>query len=177
MLVANVVMYFIMLSMWPLYKAGKTEITSAADAAEALRPLAGNSAGLLFAIGIVAVGFLAVPVMTTGAAYDLCQAFGWKKGLHAKPSDAKAFYATIVGLSVIGMSMNFLGINPIRMLVWAGIVQGFSLPPLMFLVMLMTNNRKVMGNQVNSRPLNILGWVTTVAICAATLGLVVSWLI
>jgi Mn2+/Fe2+ NRAMP family transporter len=174
---ANLVMYFIMLSMGPLFKAGPTEITSAAEAAQALRPVAGNAAGLLFAIGVVAVGFLAVPIMTTGAAYDLAQTMGWPHGLYKKPAEAKKFYVAITIISLIAMGLNFIGMNPMKALVWAGIVQGFSTPFLMLLIMLMTNNRAIMGDRVNGLGINILGWVTTAAIGAATLGLVVSWLL
>jgi Mn2+/Fe2+ NRAMP family transporter len=176
MFFSNIVMYFIILSTAStLFKTGTTEINTAAEAAEALRPLAGGAASVLFALGVIGVGFLAVPVMTTGAAYDLCQVMGWKHSLHAKPSEAKKFYAAIGVFTVIAMSMNFLGFNPMKALVFSGIVQGFSTPPLLLLIMLMTNNRKLMGKRVNSRGMNILGWITTAAIFAATLGLVASW--
>src|SRR4051794_26938141 len=96
MLFSNLIMYFIILSTGAtLHKAGQTNVETAADAAEALRPLAGDAAGILFALGIIAVGFLAVPIMTTGAAYDLCQVMGWKSSLNAKPRDAKTFYAAV----------------------------------------------------------------------------------
>jgi Mn2+/Fe2+ NRAMP family transporter len=174
---ANLVMYFIMLSIGSLFHAGPTEITSAAEAAQALRPVAGNAAGLVFAIGVVAVGFLAVPIMTTGAAYDLAQTMGWTHGLYKKPAEAKKFYGAITIISLIAMGLNFIGMNPMKALVWAGIVQGFSTPFLMLLIMLMTNNRAIMGDRVNGLGINILGWGTTAAISAATLGLVVSWLL
>lgn len=176
MFFATMVMYFIMLSMLPLNKSGRTEINSAAQAAEALRPLAGNAAGLLFAVGVVAVGFLAVPIMTTGAAYDLAQAMGWRHGLYKRPGEAKKFYVAITVISLVAMSLSFIGLNPMKALVWAGIVQGFSTPPLMLLIMLMTNNRKIMGNRTNSLRLNILGWLTTAAIFAASIGLIITWL-
>ncbi len=129
----------------------------------------------MFAVGVIAVGFLAVPIMTTGAAYDVCQAFGWKHGLHARPSEAKAFYLLIASFTVIAMCMNFFGFNPMRALVFAGIVQGFSTPPLMFLIMRMTGNPAIMGDAVNGQGIRILGWTTTVAIFAATAGLVCTW--
>ena len=138
--------------------------------------LAGKAAGLLFAIGVVAVGFLAVPIMTTGAAYDLCQTAGWKHGLYKRPTEAREFYNAITVFSLLAMGINFLGINPMKALVWAGIVQGFSTPPLMLLIMLMTNNRKIMGDRVNSRIANVFGWLTTVAIFAATIALVSTWI-
>jgi NRAMP (natural resistance-associated macrophage protein)-like metal ion transporter len=176
MLFSNLVMYFIILSTAAtLFKAGKTDINTAAEAAQALRPLAGNLAGLLFAIGVIGVGFLAVPVMTIGAAYDVSQTFGWRHGLHAKPSEAKPFYVAITAFTLLAMCLNFFGINPMKALVWAGIVQGFSTPFLMLLVMLLTNDKKVMGKWVNTRTINALGWITTVFIFAALIGLVITW--
>jgi Mn2+/Fe2+ NRAMP family transporter len=178
MFFSNLVMYFIILATGAtLFKAGQTDITSAAQAAQALRPQAGDAAGLLFAAGVVGVGFLAVPVMTTGAAYDLAQTVGWKHGLHAKPAEAKPFYVAIAAVTAVAVGMNFLGLNPMKMLVGAGIVQGFSTPLLMLLIMLMTNNRAVMGRQVNRRAINALGWLTTAAIFAASLGLVLTWVL
>jgi NRAMP (natural resistance-associated macrophage protein)-like metal ion transporter len=175
MFFSNIVMYFIILSTAStLFHAGKTDINTAAEAAQALRPLAGNAAGLLFAIGVIGVGFLAVPVMTIGAAYDLCQTFGWKHGLHMKAREAKKFYLAITMFTFLAMGLNFFGINPMKALVWAGIVQGFSTPFLMLLVMLITNNRSIMGRWTNTRAMNILGWATTGAIFAAMLGLVIT---
>lgn len=176
MIFSNVVMYFIILSTAAtLHKAGITEVESAAEAAQALKPLAGEAAGLLFLLGIIGVGFLAVPVMTTGAAYDMAQAFGWRHSLNAKPHEAKKFYAAVIVFTLIGAAMNFLGFNPMKTLVWAGVVQGFSTPPLLLLIMLMTNNRTIMGDQVNGRGINMLGGITTAAIFAASAGLNVSW--
>jgi Mn2+/Fe2+ NRAMP family transporter len=178
MFFSNVVMYFIILSTAStLFKAGHTEINTAAEAAEALRPLAGGTASVLFALGVIGVGFLAVPVMTTGAAYDLCQVIGWKHSLHAKPSEAKKFYAAIGAFTILAMLMNFAGFNPMKALVFSGIVQGFSTPPLLLLIMLITNNRRIMGPRVNTFWLNILGWITTVAIFAASIGLIITWFI
>jgi NRAMP (natural resistance-associated macrophage protein)-like metal ion transporter len=178
MFFSNAVMYFIILATAAtLFKSGKTEISSAAEAAQALRPLAGNAAGLLFALGVIGVGFLAVPVMTTGAAYDLCQSVGWKHGLYRKPAEAKKFYITIAIFTLIAIGLNFFGMNPMKALVFAGIVQGFSTPPLMLLIMRMTSNPAIVGNRVNRPAIKILGWVTTVVIFAATAGLVVSWFI
>jgi NRAMP (natural resistance-associated macrophage protein)-like metal ion transporter len=176
MFFSNLVMYFIILSTAStLFRSGVTEINTAAEAAEALKPLAGDAASVLFALGVIGVGFLAVPIMTTGAAYDLCQVVGWKHSLHAKPSEAKKFYVAIGVFTVLAMLMNFLGFNPMKALVFSGIVQGFSTPPLLLLIMLMTNNRKIMGDRVNGLGLNILGWLTTAAIFAATVGLVITW--
>ena len=178
MIFSNVVMYFIILSTAvTLHKAGKTDISSAAQAAEALRPLAGNASRLLFLLGVIGVGFLAVPVMTTGGAYDLAQSFGWRHSLHAKPRQARRFYAAIAISTLVAVAINFLGFNPMKALVWAGVVQGFSTPPLLLMILLMTNNTSIMGNQVNGLAINILGIVTTIAIFGASAGLVASWLI
>jgi NRAMP (natural resistance-associated macrophage protein)-like metal ion transporter len=176
MLFSNIIMYFIILSTGAtLYKTQDANIETAAQAAEALRPLAGDAASILFALGIIAVGFLAVPIMTTGAAYDLSQVMGWKGSLHAKPKEAKMFYALIVGFTAVAVGLNFLGFNPMKALVYSGIVQGFSTPPLLMLIMLMTNNRGIVGDKVNTTPMNILGWLTVGAIFLASMGLVVSW--
>jgi len=178
MFFSNTIMYFIILSTAStLFKAGKTDISSAADAAQALLPLAGNAAGLLFALGVIGVGFLAVPVMTTGAAYDICQSFGWKHGLYRKPAEAKKFYAIISIFVLIAIGLNFFGINPMKALVLAGVVQGFSTPPLMLLIMRMTNNPAIMGKRVNGPAINVLGWITTITTFAGAAGLVVSWFV
>jgi NRAMP (natural resistance-associated macrophage protein)-like metal ion transporter len=178
MVFSNAVMYFIILSTAAtLHKAGITDVQSAAEAAQALQPLAGNWARLLFLLGVIGVGFLAVPVMTTGAAYDVAQVFGWRHSLHAKPHEAKKFYAAIIVFTLISVAINFFGFNPMKALVWAGVVQGFSTPPLLLLIMLMTNNRTIMGDKVNGRAINILGSITTAAIFAASAGLVASWFV
>jgi NRAMP (natural resistance-associated macrophage protein)-like metal ion transporter len=178
MLFSNVIMYCIVLSTAAtLHKSGQTNIETAAQAAEALRPLAGDAAGALFALGVIGVGFLAVPIMTTGAAYDLCQVMGWKASLHDRPKQATQFYVATVVFTAIAIGLNFLGFNPMKALVWSGIVQGFSTPPLMLLILLMTNNRALMGDRVNSRLTNVLGWITVIAIFSASAGLVATWLI
>ncbi len=177
MVFASLVMYFIMLgAAATLFQAGQHSIASAAQAAEALRPLAGNAAWLLFTLGIIGVGFLAIPVMTTGAAYDVCQTTGWRNGLHYSPARAPRFYAAIVVFTLAAMGLNFLGINPMRALVIAGIVQGISTPPLLLLIMILTNRRSIMGDKVNGRAINILGWTTTAIVSAASLGLLASFL-
>jgi len=178
MIFANIVTYFIMLSTAAtLFKEGKPEISSAAQAAHALAPIAGKLASSLFTLGVISLSLIAVPVMTTGAAFDLCQAFGWKHGIHYPPHEVKRFNAAIAIFTGLGMCLNFLGINPMKALVWASIVQGVSTPFLMLLIMRITNNRSIMGQWVNTKPLNVLGWITTVAVFAAAIGLFVSLLI
>ncbi|HVX75146.1 MAG TPA: divalent metal cation transporter [Bradyrhizobium sp.] len=178
MVFSNVVVYFIMLSTAvTLNVHGHFNIDTAAQAAEALRPLAGAAASTLFTIGIIGVGFLAVPVMTAGAAYDLAQSFGWSASLHARPAEAPRFYWAIATLTAIAVLLNFLGFNPMQALVWSGIVQGVSTPPLLLLIMLMTNNRAIMGDETNSVWMNCLGWVTTIAVFSASAGLALTLLL
>jgi Mn2+/Fe2+ NRAMP family transporter len=175
---SNLILYFIILATGAtLHASGKIEIETAAQAAAALEPLAGEAAKILFAIGVVGVGFLAVPVMTTGAAYDLAQGLGRPSSLNAKPGEAPLFYLTIATVTALAVLLNFLGFNPMKALVWSGIVQGFSVPPLLLIMMLLTNDRSVMGGRVNSRLTNTLGWITTMATFAASACLVVSWFV
>jgi len=178
MVFSSLIMYSIMLSTGTvLHPAGTTNIETAAQAAEALRPVAGDAAAVLFAVGVIGVGFVAIPIMTAGAAYDLAQTVGWKATLTARPRQAKEFYFAIGGFTLAAVGLNFVGINPIKALVFAGVVQGFSTPPLLLMIMLMTNNRRIMGDKVNTPMLNVLGWVTTAAVFAASACLIVSWFI
>jgi Mn2+/Fe2+ NRAMP family transporter len=175
MLFSNVILYFIILSTaTTLHSAGETNIESAAQAAAALEPLAGSWASVLFAAGVVGVGFLAVPIMTTGAAYDLVQGFGARGSLNAKPTEAKLFYGTIAVVTVLAVAMNFLGFNPMKALVWSGIVQGFSVPPLLVLMLIMTNDREMMGDRKNGPLTNFLGWTTTAVTLLAAAFLVLT---
>ena len=176
MIFSNLILYFIILSTGlTLHPAGQHEIETAAQAAAALEPLAGEAAKYLFASGIIGVGFLAVPIMTTGAAYDVMQGLGKEGSLHDEPSENKLFYGIIAIVTALAVGMNFLGVNPMRALVWSGIVQGFSVPPLLLLMMVLTNSRKVVGARTNGRWTNLLGWITTVATFLCTATLVASW--
>jgi Mn2+/Fe2+ NRAMP family transporter len=175
MLFSNLVMYFIILaSAATLWEEGLRNIQTAAEAARALRPLAGESAALLMALGLVDSGFLAVPILTGSASYAVCEAFHWKQGLDRKPHQAPVFYALIVGSSLIGMLINFLGVNPMRALFWTAVLNGFLAPPLLVVIMLIAGNRQVMGRRVNGRALSILGWATTALMFAAAVGLVLT---
>ncbi|MEL4892007.1 divalent metal cation transporter [Xanthomonas protegens] len=178
MLFSNLILYFIILSTAAtLHRSGQTEIATAAQAAAALEPLAGPAAKWLFALGLVGVGCLAVPVMTTGAAYDLVQGVGHQGSLHARPREAKLFYATIALVTAIAVGLNFLGINPMKALVLSGIVQGMLVPPLLLLMMLMSNDRTLMRGRVNSRITNALGWITVAVTFAASACLLVTLLL
>jgi Mn2+/Fe2+ NRAMP family transporter len=154
MLLCSVVMYFIILSTGAtLFQSGQHNITTAAEAAQALRPIAGPGATALFALGIVGSGLLAIPILTTSAAYTLCQTFGWRHGLSERFENAKAFYGAIILFTVLGASLNCFGINPIQALLWAAIINGVVAPPLLILITMIANNKKIMGTHTNG-PLN-----------------------
>lgn len=176
MLFSNAVMYFIILATAAtLFKAGQTNIQSATDAAQALRPIAGAASGILLAVGLIGSGLLAVPILTGSAAYAVSEAFGWKYGLDRKPGRAKQFYGVIAASTLVGMLINFVGINPIDALFWTAVINGLIAPPLLVLLMLVSNNRKVMGNKVNGLTSNVLGWVATGVMFVAAIALAFTW--
>jgi NRAMP (natural resistance-associated macrophage protein)-like metal ion transporter len=176
MFFSNVVMYFIILATAAtLHKVGKTDINTAADAAVALRPLAGNAATILMAFGLIGSGLLAVPILTTSGAYAFCEAFSWRWGLDKNLRGAKQFYIVIGASTVVGLLIDFSGINPMDALFWTAVINGFVAPPLLVIIMLIANNKAIMGKRVNGPGLNTLGWVTTAAMFAAAIGLVLTW--
>ena len=176
MLLSNVVMYFIILATAAtLHQTGKTDIQSATDAAAALRPLAGNAAYVMLAIGLIGAGFLSVPILTGSGAYAIAEALGWKHGLDQKPRRAKLFYTVIAVSTLVGMLINFIGINPITALFWTAVINGFLAPPILVVVMLVANNKKVLGREVNGLITNVTGWLTTATMFAAAIGLVLTW--
>ena len=140
---------------------GVTTMTSAAQAAEALRPIAGPFAFALFAIGIIGTGLLAVPVLAGSAAYAVSETFGWTEGLDRAPREAKAFYAVIVLATAGGVALNLIGIDPMAALYWAAVVNGLLAPPLMVVTMLIARNRAIMGQLVLGRGLTFGGWLAT----------------
>ena len=172
---SEVVAYFIILASGAtLFVAGKTEIASATDAAQALRPIAGDAAALLLAVGLIGAGALAVPILTGSAAYGISEAFGWKSGLDRKVSRAPQFYGVIAVATLIGLAINFLGINPISALVLSAVLNGLIAGPLLILVMLISNDPRAMGERTNGRLLNVVGWITTAVMCIAALALIVT---
>ena len=175
MVFSEIVAYVIILASGAtLFAAGKTDVTSATDAAQALRPLAGDAAALLLAVGLIGAGVLAVPVLTGSAAYALSESFGWRSGLDQKLSRAPQFYLVIVAATLTGMAINFVGINPITALVLSAVVNGLVAAPLLVLVMLVCNDRAAMGERTNGRLLNVLGWTTTIVMGIASVGLIVT---
>jgi Mn2+/Fe2+ NRAMP family transporter len=175
---SNLIMYFIILATaLTLFKAGKTDIKSAADAAEALKPLAGDFAGILFAVGMIGAGLLAVPILSGSAAYAAAEAFGWRYGLDHKLAHAKEFYAVIILATALGTAMNFLGIDPIDALFWTAVINGLIAPPLLVLVMLAARNERVMGDQRIGPVLTALGWLATAGMFVALIAFVVTSLV
>ena len=175
MVFSEVVAYFIILASGAtLFVSGQHTIGSATDAAQALRPVAGDLSAALLAIGIIGAGVLAVPVLTTSAAYGVSEAAGWKFGLDRKVSKAPQFYAVVIAATLVGMAIDFLGINPITALVVTAVINGLLAAPLLVLVMLVSNNRKVMGERTNGRRLNVLGWGTAAVMAIAAIALVVT---
>ena len=157
-----------------LHAHGITEVTSAAQAAGALRPIAGDLAFGLFALGIIGTGLLAVPILAGSAAYAVSETFGWTEGLDRKPREAKAFYSVIAVATLAGVALNFLALDPMKALYWAAVVNGLLAPPLMVITMLIARNPKVMGELVITKKLAFGGWVSTlVMVVIAVLFLVV----
>jgi NRAMP (natural resistance-associated macrophage protein)-like metal ion transporter len=173
---SQVIAFFIVLTFGStLFAAGHHQIDSAAAAAEALRPLAGDLASALLATGLISSGILAVPVLTGSAAYGVAETFGWNAGLDEKPGRAREFYAVIVGATAVGAAINFLpGLNAMSALVIAAVINGILAGPLLALLMVVSNDRSVMGSRTNGRLLNVLGWGTTAIMLLAAVALLVT---
>jgi NRAMP (natural resistance-associated macrophage protein)-like metal ion transporter len=176
MLLSNLVMYFLILTTGAtLHAHGVTQIDTAKQAAEALLPLAGKGAYLLFTLGLVGTGMLAVPVLAGSSAYAIAEAAKWRSAsLGVKPERARKFYAVIAVAIVVGLVLDFAGINAVKMLFWSAILNGLLAPPLVVMVVLLTSDRKVMGSRANSRPMRALGWTCAAVMTAAAVALLAS---
>jgi Mn2+/Fe2+ NRAMP family transporter len=178
MFASNIVgLFIIVTTAATLHASGHTDIQTSSQAAEALRPLAGNFAFLLFALGIVGTGLLAVPVLAGSAAYAVGEALRWKVGLARRPHEAKAFYGLIAAATLIGIGFNLVKIDPIKALFWTAVINGIVAAPLMVVMMMMTANPKVMGRFTLPVTLRIVGWVATVAMTVTALALIASWFV
>jgi len=176
MIFASMVFYFVVLaSAVTLHASGKTDIQTATDAAEALRPLSHGAATILFALGLIGSGFLAVPILTGSSAYAMCEAFDWKYGLDEKFRDARRFYLIIAAATLIGLLINFLKIPPVTALFWTAVINGVLAPPLIVVIMLVSNSKKVMGKRTNGPLTNVIGWSTAVLMTAAAIGMFLTW--
>lgn len=170
---AGVVMYFIILTTGAtLYATGQRDIETARQAAEALRPLAGNAAYLLFTIGLLGTGMLGVPVLAGSAAYAIAEAMHWRGSLNDRPRAATKFYVVLAISVIAGLALDYFGFNAVRMLFWAAVVNGVLAPPLIVLVVLLTSDTKVMGTRVNPPLLKFLGWLTAALMTAATAAMI-----
>ena len=158
-----------------LNASGVTTIETSAQAAEALRPLAGEFAFLLFALGIVGTGLLAVPVLAGSAAYAVAEAFGWRGSLALKPKEARGFYAIIAGATVLGAILALSPIDPIRMLFWTAVINGVVAVPVMVVMMALVSSRAVMGEVVAGPLLRIGGWTATLVMAAVVIAMLATW--
>jgi NRAMP (natural resistance-associated macrophage protein)-like metal ion transporter len=173
---SNIIALFIMLTTAATLNAhGVTDIQTSSQAAEALRPIAGRFAFTIFALGIIGTGLLAVPVLAGSAAYAVGEALKWRVGLAQRPGRAPAFYGAIALATLVGVTLNFTPLDPIKALFWSAVINGVAAVPIMVMIMLMASRKKVMG-QFALRPLlKALGWVATAAMAAAAIGMFATW--
>ena len=173
---SNLISWFIIITTAATLNArGITDIQTSSQAAEALRPIAGEFAFVVFAAGIIGIGLLAVPVLAGSAAYAMGEALGWPTGLSRQPRDAKAFYGTIAVATLIGVFSNFIHLDPIKALFWSAVLNGVVAVPLMVMIMLMARQRRVMGPFVIPRPLWVMGWLSTAVMAVAVAAMFATW--
>ncbi len=177
MFLSNLVMFFIIAACAAtLYAHGITNITSAAQAAEALRPIAGNRVYLLFALGIIGTGMLAVPILAGSASYAISESFGWKFGLYRKLREANAFYGIIIISTGIGLAINLLGFDPIKALIYSAVFNGLIAPVILVLIVMLSGNAKIMGRWVNGRITSFFGWLIVILMTLAGVATIISLL-
>jgi NRAMP (natural resistance-associated macrophage protein)-like metal ion transporter len=173
---SNLIAFFIIVTTAAtLHQNGITDVQTSEQAAQALRPIAGDFAFYVFALGIIGTGLLAIPVLSGSAAYALAEAMDWNAGLSEPPQKAKRFYATITGGTLIGVGINFINIDPIKALFWTAVINGVVAVPLMVLMMIMTMQPKVMGQFTLPRLLQSVGWVSTAAMAVAVAVMFATW--
>ena len=173
MLFSNVIMFFIILTSGTvLFNAGINKIDTVEQAALSLRPLAGDSAYLLFAIGIIGTGLLAIPVLCGCLSYIVSETFGWEKGLNKKFHQAKAFYSITIISLLLGLLMNYVGISPVQALLWSAILYGITAPVLILIILNIANNKEVMGEFTNNKKSNFLGYTAFTLMSVAALTLI-----
>jgi Mn2+/Fe2+ NRAMP family transporter len=177
MFLSNLVMFAIMATCAALlYQNGITNIDSAAQAAEALRPFAGDATYLLFSLGIIGVGLLAIPVLAGSSSYALSESFKWKEGLYRPLRQAHAFYGVIIISMLAGLAMNFIGLDPIKALIYSAAANGIVAPVVLTLIVMISSDKKIMGRWVNSRFVTFVGWATTAMMAIAGIAAIVTWL-
>jgi NRAMP (natural resistance-associated macrophage protein)-like metal ion transporter len=173
MTVSGFVMYFIILTTGTvLFKGGVHQIDTVEQAAMALKPLAGNLAYLLFAIGVIGTGLIAIPVLSGSLSYIFTETFGWEQGLNKKFHEAKAFYTIIAISLLLGLSLNYVGISPVKALIYTAILYGLTAPVLIAIILHISNNKSIMGENVNGKTSNILGFAALIIMTAAAVVLI-----
>jgi len=172
---SNLVQFFIILATAStIFRAGVRDIETTRQAAEALRPVAGDAAYALFAIGLIGSGVLAIPVLAGSASFAIAELLGWRAGLDEPFRRARRFYIVFGAAIVIGIVLDLFSASPIRMLFYSAILNGIAAPPLMLVIMFVSNNERVMGKRTNTPVLNWLGWIATVLMTAASIGMFVA---
>jgi len=176
MFFSNLIMYFIILpTAATLHAHGKPTIATAQDAAEALRPLAGKGAYWLFSLGLIGAGMLGVPVLAGSSAYAVAEAAVWRGSLADRPRMGSKFYAIVAAGLALGLALDYAGFDAVSMLFWSAVLNGVLAPPLIVIVLLLTNSRKIMGARSNPRWLSALGWITVAVMVTATLAMFAAW--
>ena len=162
MFLSNLVMFFIIAACGALlFTHGITNISSAAQAAEALRPFAGNATYLLFATGIIGTGMLAIPVLAGSSSYAFAESFKLHEGLYRKFKQAHAFYGVIILSMLVGLGLNFIGLDPIKALIYSAVFNGIVAPVVLILIVIISSNKRIMGDWVNKRSTTWIGWAIT----------------
>ncbi len=162
MILSNIVMFFIIAACGGvLFEHGIKMISTAAQAAEALRPFAGNATYFLFAVGIIGTGLLAIPVLAGSSSYALAESFKWREGMYRKLHAAYAFYGVIIISMLIGLAINFVGLDPFKALIYSAIANGIVAPVVLVLIVVMSSNKKIMGEWVNKPYVTVIGWFIT----------------
>ena len=175
MFLSNIVMFFIIVACtFTLFTHGITNINTASDAALALKPIAGNYAFLLFAVGIIGAGLLAIPVLAGSASYALSETFGWKAGLSHKLKDAYAFYGVIIIAMLVGLGINFIGLDPIKALIYSAVANGLIAPVILFLIVRISSNKQIMGKHKNHSLITIIGWITVGVMAVTAIATIIS---
>jgi len=173
MLFSNITMFFIILTTGSvLFNGGIHKIDTVEQAAQALKPLAGNLAYLLFAIGVIGTGLLAIPVLSGSLSYIFTETFGWENGLDKKFNKAKVFYFIIAISLILGLSLDYVGISPIKALIYSAILYGLTAPVLIAIILHISNNKKIMKEHTNSRMSNVLGFTALVLMTVAAVILI-----
>lgn len=175
MLLSNVVMFFIIVACGSvLFSHGITTISTAAEAAQALRPFAGNASYFLFAAGILGIGLLAIPVLAGSSAYAISESMGKRQGLNSKLKQGYAFYGVIIISMLVGLGLNFIGLNPIKALIYSAVLNGIVAPVILVLILLIARNKKLMGEWANGKLSASLGWFLTTIMTVAGLAAIYS---